>query len=229
MRLLGPGVELELVGRSLARKDGSARCSYHLVSTNSHVDQNLCRRCKDLASYLGLPSCEKREGPKGSPKPRRKDLSSYLGVGQDVLCTVVTPEPPEPLLQSRKAHPQSQLAQAAQSSHANQDNLKARSPPPPPSSTPPPPTDASPSAPSPASSVLPLPIISPHLLNTLHPSSEPSPTSLPLHPPPPPPPSPPPLDTLPPTADIDTDYSWGTEVDSAFSSAASSEYSTIYL
>ena len=223
MRLLGPGVELELVGRSLARKNGSApHILDPLFVTNSHF----CRRCKDLASYLGLPNCEKREEPKGSPKPRKKDLSSYLGVGQDVLCTVVAPEPPEPQ-QCRKGHP-SQSTQAAQSSHANQDNLKPRSPPPPPSSPPPPPTDASPSAPSPASSVLPLPI-RPHLLNTLHPSSEPPPTSLPRHPTPPPPPSPPPLDTLPPTADIDTDYSWGTEVDSAFSSAASSEYSTIYL
>ena len=219
MRLLGPGVELELVGRSLARKDGSApHILDPLFVTNSHF----CRRCKDLASYLGLPNCEKREEPKGSPKPRKKDLSSYLGVGQDVLCTVVAPEPPEPQ-QCRKGHP-SQSTQAAQSSHANQDNLKPRSPPPPPSSSPPPPRDASPSAPSPASSVLPLPI-RPHLLNTLHPSSEPPPTSLPRHPTPPPPP----LDTLPPTADIDTDYSWGTEVDSAFSSAASSEYSTIYL
>ena len=223
LRLLGPGVELELVGRSIARKDGFVAHIFIYL----YADGHLGRRCKDLASYLGLPNCEKREGPKGPPKPRRKDLSSYLGVGQDVLCTVVTPQPPEPQ-QSRKAHPSHSL-QAAQSSHANQDNLKPRSPPPPRSTPPPPPTDASPTAPSPASSTVPLPI-SPLLLNTLHPSSEPSPSSLPHHPtPPPPPPSPPPLDTLPPTADIDTDYSWGIEVDSAFSSAASSEYSTIYL
>ena len=226
MRLLGPGVELELAGRSLARKDGLVpRAIFQRL-----LERSFFRRCKDLASYLGLPTCEKREGQKGSPKPRRKDLSSYLGVGQDVLCTVVAPQPPPQPQQPRE--PQS--AQADPSSPANRDNLQPQSPAPPRSSAPPPPTDASQASPSPASSVPTLPISTPHLPQRLHPPCQPSKTSLrllPPSPPPPspPPPSPPPMATLPPSTDIDMDYSWGTEVDSAFSSAASSEYSTIYL
>ena len=158
---------------------------------------------------------------------KRKDLSSYLGVGEEVLGTVVTPQPPT-LPPTTRPHGLPPTTYPTPTPPLVLPHFPLIPVKPSPTAPVNPPTRLLLPLPSPSPTLWSLPRTSRHRA-TPPPTAPSSPTllpALPCVPPLPrhhPPPPPPPFHCLPPPPKL-----WEGEVDSAFSSA-SSDYSTIYL